>query len=129
MVGGGPVEYSCEATGSPAPTIIWYYNGAVVQSGSGGVVVGGDGTLTIPVPQVSHSGIYQCFARNQFGDDSQAWTLEVKYPGTRVYSALKSGFSINSYKVVMEFPIFIIFTCIFPILLKSQSPLIGSLLL
>ena len=80
LVCGGPVEYSCDASGSPDPTITWYYNGAVVQSGSGGVDVD-DGTLTIPAPQVSHSGIYQCFARNQFGEDSRAWILEVADPG------------------------------------------------
>ncbi len=82
LVGSGPVEYSCDASGTPNPTITWYYNGAVIQSGNGSVVVGSDGTLTIPAPQVSHSGIYQCFAANRFGEDSRAWILEVAESGT-----------------------------------------------
>ncbi len=88
LVGDGPVEYRCDASGSPAPTITWYYNAAVIQSGSGGVVVGGDGTLTISAPQVSHSGIYQCFAVNRFGEDSRAWVLEVLDPGMNNYNVL-----------------------------------------
>ena len=79
LVDVGPVEYSCVATGSPDITITWFYNGAAIQPGSG-VDVSGD-TLTIPTPQTNHSGIYQCFATNQFGDDSRAWTLEVREPG------------------------------------------------
>ena len=74
------MEYPCVATGNPDITITWYYNGAAIQSGSG-VVVGGDGTLTIPAPQVNHSGIYQCVAANTFGEDGRAWILEVREPG------------------------------------------------
>ncbi len=73
--------YSCESSGNPTPTITWYYNGAVIQSGSGGVVVGSDGTLTIQEPQVNHSGIYQCFATNRLGEDSRVWILEVREEG------------------------------------------------
>ncbi len=77
-LGYGSVVYPCEASGNPTPTITWYYNAAVIQSGSGGVVVGSDGTLTIQEPQVNHSGIYQCFARNRLGYDFRAWILEVR---------------------------------------------------
>ena len=79
-VGGGSVMFSCEVSGTPTPTITWYYNNeSVVQSE---VELNGDSTqLTIPAPQVSHSGIYQCFARNKFGEDSRAWILEVVDPG------------------------------------------------
>ena len=76
-MGGGPVQYPCDASGSPDITITWIYNGAVIQSGSE-VVVGGDGALTIPAPQVSHSGIYQCVATNRFGEDRRMWILEVR---------------------------------------------------
>ncbi len=75
------MEYRCDASGIPFPTVTWYYNGAVIRPGSGGVVVGGDGALTISAPQVSHSGIYQCVAANRFGDDRRAWVLEVREPG------------------------------------------------
>ena len=78
LTGSGPIKYRCDAIGHPDPTITWYYNGAVVQSGSGGVVVSGNGTLTIPAPQVSHSGVYQCVAANTFGEDRRAWILEVE---------------------------------------------------
>ena len=72
------------ATSNPA-TITWYHNGAVIQPGSG-AVVNQDDTLMIPEPQVSHSGIYQCFATNQFGEDKRAWILEVRVEGMYLYT-------------------------------------------
>ena len=80
LVGGGPVEYPCTASGTPTPTITWYYNGAVIQSDSEEVIVGDDGSLTIPAPQVSHSGVYQCVAANRYSEDRRAWILEVREP-------------------------------------------------
>ena len=79
-MGGGPVEYPCIASGIPPPTVTWYYNGAIVQSG-GGVVVGVGGTLRIAEPQVNNSGIYHCIVSNMFGEDSRTWVLEVRQPG------------------------------------------------
>ena len=61
--------------------ITWYYNGEVLQSGSNGVIVGSDGMLSIEVPLVSHSGVYQCVAANDFGESSRTWILEVTEPG------------------------------------------------
>ena len=40
--------------------------------------------LSIPSLEARHSGIYQCFARNDFqgrvGEDSRTWILEVRPP-------------------------------------------------
>ena len=77
LMGGGSVEYTCEASGTPTPAITWYYNGGVLPSGA--EVVGG--TLTIQEPQVSDSGIYQCVAANNLDEEMRAWTLEIRRPG------------------------------------------------
>ena len=70
--------YTCQFEGFPLPNITFYFNGADISSGSGVAVVGN--TLTISFPQVSHSGIYQCIVSNEFGDDQQAWLLEIRQP-------------------------------------------------
>ena len=72
------MEYPCDTANNPDTTITWYYNGAVIQSGSEEVVVGGDGSLTIPAPQVYHSGVYQCVAANRYSEDRRTWILEVR---------------------------------------------------
>ena len=80
LEGFGGIEFPCEVSGIPIPTITWLYNGAMVQTGNG-VVISEDGTLTIQEPLTSHSGIYQCTARNMFGEDRRDWILEVREPG------------------------------------------------
>ena len=80
LVGGGAVSYPCVASGIPAPSIAWFYNGEVVSDG-GEVTVGADNTLSIAEPRVSHSGIYQCFATNVFGVATRDVILEVRELG------------------------------------------------
>jgi hypothetical protein len=82
-VGGGYVVYVCDARGTPPPTVTWYYNGAAIQASHApqGIVFGKN-TLTIPEPQIGHSGIYQCVANNTFiGEHWEAsieWALQVR---------------------------------------------------
>lgn len=82
LAGGGPVLYVCDYQGIPPPTVRWYYNGAAIPPASG-VSVNGN-TVMISDPQISHSGIYQCLARNTHAgenrEDSRAWILEVRLP-------------------------------------------------
>ena len=77
LVGGGSVSYTCAVEGIPPPSVTWYYNGRVTLP-SGASAMGNQ--LTISAPQITHSGIYQCFASNNNGMDSRAWILEVRQP-------------------------------------------------
>ena len=88
LVGEGSLTYTCQFEGAPLPDITFYFNGAVLSPDSGVTIVGN--TLTIPSPQVSHSGIYQCIVSNEFGDDQQAWLLEIRQPSeyTLVFMAI-----------------------------------------
>ena len=70
--------YTCQFEGFPLPKITFFFNGAVVPPDSGVTIV--NNSLTIHFPQVNHSGIYQCIVSNKFGDDQQAWLLEIRQP-------------------------------------------------
>ena len=78
LVGEDSLMFTCLFEGFPLPNIAFYFNGAVIPP-SRGVTINGN-TLTIPSPQVSHSGIYQCIVSNEFGDDQQAWLVEIRKP-------------------------------------------------
>ncbi len=81
IVGRGPAtSFSCANTGYPATSTVWYFNGIEIDSSFVGIVI--DNTmLTIANPQVSHSGVYQCFVSNTVSEDNAAWLLEVRAPG------------------------------------------------
>ena len=72
--------YECEFEGFPLPNVTFYFNGRPISTDTGLSVVINNNTLTIPSPQVSHSGIYQCIVSNRFGDDQAAWLLEIREP-------------------------------------------------
>ncbi|XP_064396514.1 hemicentin-1-like [Halichondria panicea] len=74
-----PTSFSCANTGFPAPSTVWYFNGDRVDSSFVGIVFD-DTMLTIENPQVSHSGVYQCFVSNIVSEDNAAWLLEVRAP-------------------------------------------------
>ena len=78
LVGEDSLKYTCLFEGFPFPNVTFYFNGAVIPPSSGVIIIGN--TLTIPSPQVSHSGIYHCIISNKFGDDQQAWLLEIRKP-------------------------------------------------
>ena len=81
-VGGGSVLYVCASQGIPVPTVSWYYNGAAISSSQDVTITGS--SLSISDPQIRHSGIYQCVAKNTFiGEPHEAtkvWILEVRAP-------------------------------------------------
>ena len=72
--------YTCEFEGFPFPNITFYFNGRPISNGTESDVRIANNTLIISFPQVSHSGVYQCIVSNEFGDDQQAWLLEVREP-------------------------------------------------
>ena len=80
LVGEDNLKYTCEYEGFPLLSIAFYFNGAhITASNIYGVNIVGN-ILTIPSPQVSHSGVYQCIVSNEFGDDQAAWLLEIRQP-------------------------------------------------
>ena len=84
LVGEDNLTYTCEFEGFPHPRVTFYFNGVhIVTNGANDVIIINN-TLTIPSPQVSHSGIYQCIVSNEFGDDQAAWLLEIRQPSEKL---------------------------------------------
>ncbi|XP_064396758.1 hemicentin-1-like isoform X3 [Halichondria panicea] len=78
-----PTSFSCANTGYPVTSTVWYFNGDVIDSSFVGIVFD-DTMLTIANPQVSHSGVYQCFVSNTVSEDNAAWLLEVRAPAAPI---------------------------------------------
>ena len=72
---------SCEVTGTPEPTITFYYNGEPLESG-GGIEING-GTITITSTTLAHRGMYQCAAENESGSAERNWFLIIREPSTK----------------------------------------------
>ena len=85
FVGEENLTYTCEFEGFPLPSIVFYFNGDCISAGGTSGINIINNTLTIPSPQVSHSGVYQCIVSNDFGDDQQAWLLEIRQPSEFSY--------------------------------------------
>ena len=79
IVGEGSESFSCVTDGTPTPTLEWFINGQRVTDTTSGVNITGE-TLSIPSPQVSHSGVYQCFASNEVSEAVASWAVEVREP-------------------------------------------------
>uniref|UniRef100_S4RQI7 Contactin 3b n=1 Tax=Petromyzon marinus TaxID=7757 RepID=S4RQI7_PETMA len=73
---GDRLSWACEARGHPAPFYRWLRDGEALRPG-GPVELGDDGTLTISAVDLSHSGMYQCEARNGNGTIYSAAELRV----------------------------------------------------
>ena len=87
LVGETNLMYTCEFEGFPLPNISFYFNGVHITkiSNKAGDVHIVNNTLTIPSPQVSHSGVYQCIVSNEFGGDQAAWLLEIRQPSEYIF--------------------------------------------
>ena len=94
LVGKESLTYTCQFEGFPLPNITFFHNGAVISPESGMTIV--NNSLTIPSPQVSHSGIYQCIVSNEFGDDQIAWVLEIRQPSELVADSYDNRAAMNS---------------------------------
>ena len=80
-----PVTFSCRATGEPIPSIIWYYNGFMinvsdeseyrVSSSMNDIFIAS--YLTIMNAQSYDVGIYTCEAENFIGNDSSSGVLTI----------------------------------------------------
>lgn len=68
-----PVSFSCEATGTPLPSIMWYKLGEPITSGVTNIslVSGVQSNLTISSVQQTDAGTYQCVVTNVVGSPFQ----------------------------------------------------------
>ncbi|XP_052122730.1 protein sidekick [Frankliniella occidentalis] len=78
---GASVTLACDALGVPPPNISWYRNAEPVPIGSGPdarYIMEVDGSLVVKKVQMEDSGMFQCFATNEAGEDSISLWLRVK---------------------------------------------------
>ncbi|KAM7093056.1 hemicentin-2 [Molossus nigricans] len=64
---GQPLELSCQASGSPVPTIQWLQNGRPVEELAGVQVASQGTTLHIDRVEPGHAGLFSCQATNEAG--------------------------------------------------------------
>lgn len=76
---GSLVQLPCEAVGVPSPNIMWFRNTERVESIPGNrYSVIEDGSLVIRKLRMEDSGMFQCLAANEAGEDSVYTWLKVK---------------------------------------------------
>lgn len=84
-----PVTFSCQAIGEPVPTIIWYFDGVMINISNAkkysinisnsinGTKTSITNLLTIMNIQSSDVGTYTCFTKNIIGSDQSFGILTV----------------------------------------------------
>uniref|UniRef100_A0A663F4J4 Ig-like domain-containing protein n=1 Tax=Aquila chrysaetos chrysaetos TaxID=223781 RepID=A0A663F4J4_AQUCH len=72
---GSDVTFSCEATGSPAPTVTWLKDGEPLGRRSNQVP--GSPRLSLAAVGLADAGVYSCLAANEAGEASKAFHLLV----------------------------------------------------
>ncbi|XP_049831894.1 protein sidekick isoform X2 [Schistocerca gregaria] len=76
---GATISIPCEAFGVPMPNIVWFRNTEKVDSIPGNkYTVVEDGSLVIKKLTMEDSGMFQCLAANEAGEDSAYTWLKVK---------------------------------------------------
>lgn len=75
---GHSAKLKCEATGEPAPTIIWISpKNEMITSSSSEYTILPDGTLIINRVTIANQGKFTCVARNLAGDDMKNVKLQM----------------------------------------------------
>ncbi|XP_078352640.1 hemicentin-1-like isoform X3 [Oculina patagonica] len=79
--GDGDVTLSCDASGSPGPTISWTRSGSPVDTSNSSRIRFSEDRkqLTIVDVNKTDSGEYRCVARNKLGNATSSATLNVQY--------------------------------------------------
>ncbi|XP_042642365.1 hemicentin-2 [Tyto alba] len=79
-----PVMLECDATGTPAPVLLWLKDGNPVPSvvAGGPQILSGGRMLSLPTARLQDSGTYTCVASNTVGEDRREAALEVQLPPT-----------------------------------------------
>ena len=76
----------CEAVGIPLPNMTWYRNAKPLEITPGGQYsVQEDGSLVIKKLRMEDTGMFQCLAVNQAGEDSVYTWLKVKSKSSSQY--------------------------------------------
>ncbi|XP_051232997.1 hemicentin-1 isoform X2 [Dicentrarchus labrax] len=75
-----PLELECQATGTPAPVIMWYKDGKPVRQGEGLRVAASGRRLVVSRAQVSDTARFQCVATNEAGDHERDFSVVVHVP-------------------------------------------------
>nr|XP_022318503.1 protein sidekick-like isoform X2 [Crassostrea virginica] len=70
------ITIHCQGQGTPTPTMLWFFNSQIIQS-TQKVTVSPNGTLTITFLDMTESGVYMCFARNEAGETKKATWIKV----------------------------------------------------
>ncbi|XP_040387830.1 hemicentin-2 isoform X3 [Cygnus olor] len=78
------VTLRCDATGSPAPVLLWLKDGNPVpeEVAGGPQILSGGRVLSLPTPHLLDSGTYTCVASSAAGEDRREATVEVRLPPT-----------------------------------------------
>ncbi|XP_068513036.1 hemicentin-2 isoform X2 [Anas acuta] len=78
------VTLRCDATGSPAPALLWLKDGNPVpeEVAGGPQILSGGRVLSLPTPRLLDSGTYTCVASSAVGEDRREATVEVRLPPT-----------------------------------------------
>ncbi|KAM6372038.1 LOW QUALITY PROTEIN: hemicentin-2 [Pluvialis apricaria] len=79
-----PVMLECDATGTPAPVLLWLKDGKPVTSvvAGGPEILSGGHVLSLPAAGLQDSGTYTCVASSTVGEDRREAILEVRLPHT-----------------------------------------------
>ena len=78
---GSPITLPCEAVGIPVPKITWYRNSEklnILPNGGQQYTLQEDGSLLIKKLRMEDTGMFQCLASNEAGEDSAYTWLKVK---------------------------------------------------
>lgn len=76
---GSPITLPCEAVGIPPPVLAWYRNSEPLNVSTGGQYsIQEDGSLLIKKLRMEDTGMFQCLASNEAGEDSIYTWLKVK---------------------------------------------------
>ncbi|XP_010226739.1 PREDICTED: hemicentin-2-like, partial [Tinamus guttatus] len=79
-----PVELACDATGVPAPVLLWLKDGNPVPAvvADGPQVISGGRTLSLRAARLLHPGTYVCVASSVVGEDRREAALGVRLPSS-----------------------------------------------
>ncbi|XP_072739185.1 hemicentin-2-like [Ciconia boyciana] len=100
-----PVMLECDATGTPAPVLLWLKDGNPVPSvvAGGPQILSGGRVLSLPTARLQDSGTYTCIASSAVGEDSREAALEVRLPPTTLGEEENVSVIVNQ-TVTLECP-------------------------
>ncbi|XP_071310090.1 hemicentin-2 isoform X1 [Agelaius tricolor] len=74
----GTVQFECEATGHPEPTVSWLWNDVPIEAGPRHQLLEGGTLLQVAMVEVGDTGSYTCVAENPAGSAEKHFALSVQ---------------------------------------------------